>query len=78
MSLGWATTGYIGYDDFDPTPLSSMTFVAPTGESLVYLMTFTGATINFGIAAIGGVIAGAFVMAKYDRQLSFRELYLCR
>ena len=27
-------------------------------------MTFTGATINFGIAVVGGVIAGSFVSAK--------------
>jgi len=28
------------------------------------LMTFTGSTINFGIAVVGGVITGAFIMAK--------------
>ena len=28
-----------------------------------YLMTFTGSTINFGIAVIGGVIVGSFLMA---------------
>ena len=27
-------------------------------------MTFTGSTINFGIAVVGGVIAGAFAAAK--------------
>ena len=63
IPLAWIVTGVIGYDDFDPTPLASFTFVAPTGESLVYLMTFTGASINFGIATIGGVIAGSFLMA---------------
>ena len=42
----------------------SLTFVSPVGESLQYLMTFTGSTINFGIAVVGGVIFGAFVAAK--------------
>ena len=37
--------------------------MSPAGESLQYLMTFTGATINFGIAVIGGVIVGSFLMA---------------
>lgn len=60
---GWAVTGILGADDFNPTQLVSMTFVAPLGESLQYLMTFTGSTINFGIAAVGGVIAGSFLMA---------------
>jgi uncharacterized membrane protein YedE/YeeE len=50
--LGWVVTGVVGYDEFDPTRLASVTFVAPVGESLVYLMTFTGASINFGIATV--------------------------
>ena len=60
---GWVVTGILGADEFEPAPLASITFVAPMGESLQYLMTFTGATINFGIAAVGGVIAGSFLMA---------------
>ena len=60
---GWYVTGYIGNDDFDPVPLESMTFVAPTGNVINYLMTFTGSTINFGIAAVLGMIAGSFVYA---------------
>jgi len=63
VPLGWYVTGVVGFDDFEPTPLASLTFVAPVGESLQYLMTFTGATINFGIAVIGGVIAGSFLAA---------------
>lgn len=60
---GWYATGVLGYDDFEPTPLVSLTYVAPTGNALVYLMTFTGATINFGIASVGGIILGAFASA---------------
>ena len=60
---GWFVTGYIGNDDFEPVPLESMTFVAPTGNVINYLMTFTGSTINFGIAAVLGMIAGSFVYA---------------
>jgi uncharacterized membrane protein YedE/YeeE len=60
---GWYVTGVVGYDEFEPVRLESVTFVAPVGQSLVYLMTFTGATINFGIAVIGGVIAGSFAAA---------------
>jgi uncharacterized membrane protein YedE/YeeE len=60
---GWVVTGIIAVDEFNPVQLASITFVAPVGESLQYLMTFTGSTINFGIAAVGGVIAGSFLMA---------------
>jgi uncharacterized membrane protein YedE/YeeE len=68
VPAGWYVTGAIGYDDFDPTPLASFTFIAPVGESLQYLMTFTGSTINFGIAVVGGIIAGSFLMAKATGQ----------
>ena len=61
IPAGWYITGVIGFDDFDPVRLGSYTFIAPTGESLMYLMTFTGSTINFGIAAVFGVILGSFL-----------------
>lgn len=64
VPLGWAITGILGADEFDPTPLASFTFIAPMGDALIYLMTFTGSTINFGIAALAGVVAGAFVTAR--------------
>ena len=63
VPVGWYITGVLGSDDFEPTPLFSFTFVAPSAESIQYLMTFTGASINFGIAAVGGVIVGSFLMA---------------
>ncbi|MBL6958798.1 MAG: YeeE/YedE family protein [Rhodospirillales bacterium] len=63
VPVGWWITGVLGFDDFEPVPLASFTFVAPAGESVQYLMTFTGATINFGIAAVGGIIAGSFLMS---------------
>jgi len=63
IPAGWYVTGVIGLDDFDPVRFESFTFVAPTGESLMYLLTFTGSTIGFGVAAVFGVIAGSFLYA---------------
>jgi uncharacterized membrane protein YedE/YeeE len=60
---GWLVTGVLAHDEFNPVQLASISFVAPAGESIQYLMTFTGSTINFGIAVIGGVISGSFLMA---------------
>lgn len=54
VPAGWWITGVLGADEFEPTPLASFTFVGPTAESLQYLMTFTGATISFGVATVGG------------------------
>jgi uncharacterized membrane protein YedE/YeeE len=61
--VGWLVTGVLGNDEFNPVPLASITLVAPAGDSLQYLMTFTGSTINFGIAVVGGIIAGSFLAA---------------
>jgi uncharacterized membrane protein YedE/YeeE len=60
---GWVVTGILAKDDFEPVQLASITFVAPAGESLQYLMTFTGAKLNFGVAVVGGVVVGSFLMA---------------
>ena len=60
---GWYVTGVLAADDFNPAPLASITFVSPIADSLQYLMTFTGSTINFGIGSVGGVIVGSFLMA---------------
>ena len=61
IPAGWYVTGVVGFDDFDPVRFESYTFVAPTGESLMYLLTFTGSTISFGVAAVFGVILGSFL-----------------
>lgn len=60
---GWYITGQGALDDFDPVPVESYTFVSPVGNSVQYLMTFTGSTINFGIAAVLGVLTGSFLYA---------------
>jgi len=63
IPAGWYVTGVVGFDDFEPVRLESYTFIAPTAESLQYLMTFTGSTINFGISAVFGVVLGSFLYA---------------
>ena len=60
ITAGWWVTGVLGNDEFDPVQPISLTFVAPTGNGLQYLMSYTGSTINFGIATVGGAILGAF------------------
>lgn len=60
---GWYITGKIGFDEFEPVRVESYTFVAPVAENLNYLMTYTGTTINFGIAAVFGIIVGSFLYA---------------
>ncbi len=59
----WYVTGVMGNDDFEPLPIESISFIAPVGNAINYLMTFTGSAISFGIAVVFGMIAGSFVYA---------------
>ena len=60
---GWFVTGYLGADDFNPVPVTSLTFVAPIADALQYAMLSTGLTLNFGVATVAGVFAGSLVTA---------------
>lgn len=60
---GWLVTGVLGADDFDPVPLESITFVAPVGETLQYLMISTGVDAGFGVLVVIGVVLGSLVSA---------------
>ncbi|MBO0718673.1 MAG: YeeE/YedE family protein, partial [Rhizobiales bacterium] len=63
IACGWFVTGNLGADDFNPVPVTSLTFVAPIGETLQYVMLSTGSTLNFGIATVAGVFAGSLFTA---------------
>ena len=60
---GWFVTGYLGADDFNPVPVTSLTFIAPIADTLQYAMLSTGLSLNFGIATVAGVCAGSLVTA---------------
>src|SRR6202011_2969364 len=68
VAAGWFVTGYLGADDFNPTPVTSLTFVAPIADTLQYVMLSTGLTLNFGIATVAGVFAGSLVTALATRR----------
>jgi uncharacterized protein len=60
---GWYATGYLGADDFNPVPITSLTFIAPIADALQYMMLSTGSTLNFGIITVFAVFAGSLVTA---------------
>jgi uncharacterized membrane protein YedE/YeeE len=63
VAAGWCATGYLGADDFNPVPVTSLTFVAPIADALQYVMLSTGSTLNFGIVTVFGVFAGSLITA---------------
>lgn len=65
---GWMATGWLGADDFDPMPVSSLTFIAPIGDTIQYAMISTGMSVRFGIAVVAGVVIGSFLTALVRRR----------
>jgi uncharacterized membrane protein YedE/YeeE len=63
VAAGWVATGYLGADDFNPVPVTSLTFVAPIADALQYVMLSTGSTLNFGVVTVFGVFAGSLATA---------------
>jgi uncharacterized membrane protein YedE/YeeE len=63
VTAGWSATGYLGADDFNPAPVTSLTFIAPIADAVQYAMLSTGLTLNFGITMVAGVFAGSFATA---------------
>ncbi|MFT5597032.1 MAG: hypothetical protein ACI9YO_000677 [Gammaproteobacteria bacterium] len=69
---GWLSTGWIVSDDFEEVALGSLTFVDPVGDSLQYLMIWTGATITFGVAVVGGAIVGGLITSICRKEFYIR------
>jgi uncharacterized protein len=63
VAAGWYATGFLGADDFNPVPVTSLTFIAPIADALQYVMLSTGSTLNFGIVTVFGVFAGSLITA---------------
>jgi uncharacterized membrane protein YedE/YeeE len=59
--IGWGGTAWILREGFTPIPLESHTYSAPLGDTIFYLMTSSGSSLNFGVGSVAGVLAGAFI-----------------
>lgn len=70
--IGWLATGWIVKDDFEEAPLVSLTFVDPVGDSLQYLMIWTGTSITFGVAVVGGTIIGGLITSIIRKEFYLR------
>lgn len=63
IPAGWWITGVLGDDVFDPVRLASLSFVAPVGDALQYLMISTGISLTFPVMVVGGIVAGSFALS---------------
>ena len=68
---GWWVTGTLGQDPFTPQMFESYRFVRPIGDTLIYMMTFTGAMVTFPIGGVLGVLGGSCAAALLKRDFRF-------
>lgn len=68
VASGWIGTGWLVYDEFEPQPIVSHTFIHPAGASVMYAMTSTSSQLSFGIGSVLGVLFGAFAGALIKKE----------
>ena len=59
--IGWGGTYWIFTNGFSAVPVESHTYSAPLGDTIFWLMTASGTSLNFGVGSVLGVLAGAFI-----------------
>nr|WP_269814387.1 YeeE/YedE thiosulfate transporter family protein [Pseudogemmobacter bohemicus] len=69
ITAGWWIS-FATDDPFDPKGLSSISFVAPLGEGLLWLMLSPGRAVTLGLAIVGGPLAGAFLTVLATRSFT--------
>lgn len=67
VAAGWWVTGQVGIDPFEPAPLTSLSFIGPVAESLLYLQLAVGREASLGPALMAGTLVGAFGAALASR-----------
>jgi uncharacterized membrane protein YedE/YeeE len=61
IASGWAGTQWIADNGFASPDIRSHTFVAPVGDTIIYVMNGSALGLNFAIGSVAGVLAGAFL-----------------
>ncbi len=64
VALGFLLTGRLLADPFEPLPVVSLAYVAPTARAMLWTMTGNGLWPGFGAALVLGTIAGAALSAS--------------
>lgn len=67
VPLGWWITATVDVDPFDPVKLTSLSFVSPISETLLYVQVAVGREFAAASAMVVGVLAGSLVAALATR-----------
>lgn len=67
VAAGWWVSAQVGVDPFEPVPLTSLSFIGPVAESLLYLQLAVGREASLGPAMVAGTLVGACGAALASR-----------
>ncbi|MBK1636266.1 YeeE/YedE family protein [Rhodovulum adriaticum] len=73
VPAAWVGTGFVLYDDFDPVPLTGLSFTAPAAETLFWGVAATAIKPTFGVGLLGGVLAGAAISARLSGRFRWQS-----
>lgn len=83
VTLGWWITTHVGMDEFDPVPPTSLSFIGPVAESLLYVQVAVGRAFSLGPAIVCGTLVGAWIATLITRNFKLegfeapRQLLAC-
>ena len=71
IGWGWLVTSTLGQETLYPQQPDSYSFVHPIGQSILWLMIASGASASFLVGGVFGVIAGAFLAAWRQGEITW-------
>jgi hypothetical protein len=67
IAFGWLATVMVSQRAFVPVQIEAGSFVAPVGDLLLQLITFTGSLPDYGVGLIVGTLIGAALGAWHKK-----------
>lgn len=67
VALGWWISAHVGVDEFEPAKLTSLSFISPIAETLLYVQVAVGREFAAASALVLGVLVGSFLSAQITR-----------
>jgi uncharacterized membrane protein YedE/YeeE len=75
IAITWYLTTVVALDMFLPISAQSLSFVYPLGQIGEYLFSgFESSYLSFGVVIVFGIILGAFISSKFNKQYSKKQM----
>ena len=72
VPLAMIGTGYLAADPFEPIAAQNLSFTGPFADTLFWLVASSSIPDGFGVALVGGTLAGSFLSASLAGRLALQ------